>query len=96
MSDLSRHRAGFAWTLAAVAMVAVAFTAASANAELIGQLGILDLTANGGINPATDEPWQLGDKYRFVFHTSADWDGQATETDIEWYNARVQLSLIHI
>jgi len=88
--DQSRHRAVFAWTLAAVAMVAVAFTAASANAELIGQLGLMELTANEGINPATGEPWQLGDKYRFVFHTSPDWDAPATETDIEWYNARVQ------
>ncbi len=89
-SILTRRRTMLAWTLAAVAMVAVAFAAASANAELMGQIGILDLTANEGINPATDEPWELGDQYRFAFITSADGDIYASSTDIEWYNAHVQ------
>ena len=34
------------------------------------ELGILDVTANGGINPATGLPWQGRDKYRFVFGSS--------------------------
>jgi hypothetical protein len=38
-------------------------------APVAGQLGILDLDANGGINPNTGEPWQVGDRYRLAFHT---------------------------
>ncbi len=56
------------------------------------QLGLLDLTANGGINPATGEPWKYGDTYRFAFHTNSD-TGRVTgneSTDIAWYNAFVQ------
>jgi hypothetical protein len=33
------------------------------------QLGVLDLAANGGINPNTGVPWEAGDKYRVAFHT---------------------------
>jgi hypothetical protein len=36
---------------------------------LASQLGILDLEANGGINPNTGIPWQAGDRYRLAFHT---------------------------
>lgn len=39
-------------------------------ANLAGQLGILDLASNGGINPATDEPWKAADRYRLVFISS--------------------------
>ncbi len=38
---------------------------------LDGELGILDLTANGGINPATSNAWKHGDSYRLVFLSSA-------------------------
>jgi hypothetical protein len=51
------------------------------------QLGILDLTANGGINPATNAAWAIGNKYRFAFVTRA--TTQATSTSIATYNAFV-------
>ncbi|QTN33652.1 hypothetical protein HZ994_15485 [Akkermansiaceae bacterium] len=38
-------------------------------APLGGQLGILDLNANGGINPNTGEAWKVGDRYRLAFYT---------------------------
>jgi hypothetical protein len=34
------------------------------------QLGVLDLDANGGINPNTGNPWQAGDRYRLAFFTN--------------------------
>jgi hypothetical protein len=37
--------------------------------DLVGELGILDLTANGGVNPNTGNPWLAGDQYRLAFHT---------------------------
>ena len=40
------------------------------NAALVSQFGILDLTANGGINPNTGVAWADGDQYRLAFHTS--------------------------
>ena len=52
------------------------------------QLGILDLSANGGINPATGAAWAIGDKYRLAFVTRA--TTQATSTDIATYNTFVQ------
>ncbi len=62
--------------------------APAAQAALMGELGILDLTANGGINPATGAPWALGDQYRFAFHTSA--SRTAESADIADYNLWVQ------
>ena len=57
----------------------------SASAQLAGQYGILDLTANGGINPNTGQPWQEGDQYRLAFHTAstitAESDDPATYDD---------------
>jgi len=73
--------------LAAVAGVVLAL-APAAHAALMGQLGILDLTANGGINPATGVQWALGDAYRFIFVTST--TTQATRDDIGYYNDFVQ------
>ena len=58
-----------------------------ANAAITSQLGILDLTANGGINPATGVAWQGGDTYRLAFVTSGTILG--TSTDIATYNAFV-------
>jgi len=52
------------------ALAGLALAAGSANAALTSQLGILDLTANGGINPATGFAWEAGDTYRFIFATS--------------------------
>jgi hypothetical protein len=56
--------------------------------DLRGQLGILDLTANGGLNPATGAPWVKGDQYRFVFVTST--TTNAVSTDLNEYNNFVQ------
>ena len=66
----------------------VALTVSSASAQLSCQIGILDLTANGGINPATGNPWKAGDKYRFIFTSSG--VTPATSTDINDYNTFVQ------
>ncbi|MFK7911344.1 MAG: PEP-CTERM sorting domain-containing protein [Akkermansiaceae bacterium] len=54
-------------TLAVLA--GLALTTASVNAALVSQFGILDLTANGGINPNTGVAWADGDGYRLAFHT---------------------------
>lgn len=65
------------------------FTASNVGAVTLGgQLGVLDLAANGGNNPATGNPWQLGDTYRLVFASS---DARnATATDINIYNGFIQ------
>ena len=49
------------------------------------QLGVLDLTANGGINPNTGNPWELGDTYRIAFHTLG--TTQTISNDPEYYNS---------
>ncbi|MFU8781318.1 MAG: hypothetical protein ACNA71_09910, partial [Kiritimatiellia bacterium] len=55
------------------------------------ELGILTLDTLARDNPATGEPWKVGDQYRLVFLTSTDGDHVGTEYgDIEWYNARMQ------
>jgi hypothetical protein len=54
---------------------------------LTGQLGVLNLSANGGINPVTGSVWQAGDQYRLAFVTSQ--GTQATSTNIASYNAFV-------
>ncbi len=48
------------------------------------QLGILDLSANGGINPNTGHSWQIGDTYRIAFHTQG--ATTTTSNDPEYYN----------
>jgi len=73
----------------AIAAVTVVALAATANAGLVGQLGVLDpVNANGGLNPVTGNLWQEGDQYRLALHTSLTRD--ATSTDINDYNAFVQ------
>jgi hypothetical protein len=72
--------------LAAIAGLAI--TTASAQDELKSQHGILLLTANGGINPATGFEWEYGDEYRLVFATSMGIN--ATSSNIADYNAFVQ------
>ncbi|HSP43348.1 MAG TPA: Ig-like domain-containing protein [Luteolibacter sp.] len=57
-------------------------------AALASQLGILDLTTNGGINPNTGEAWKAGDSYHLLYCTMG--DTPATATDIAFYNAFVQ------
>jgi len=72
----------------AIATVAMALFAGTANAGLVTELGILDLTANGGINPATGLAWEAGDTYRFAFTSSG--LTTATSSDINYYNNFVQ------
>ena len=50
--------------------------------------GLLDLTANGGTNPATGGPWKVGDEYRFAFCSSTGMT--ATATNIAAYDSFVQ------
>ncbi len=52
------------------------------------QLGVLNVDANGGINPATGSLWAEGDQYRLVFVTSD--RTNATSVFIDDYNAFVQ------
>ncbi len=64
------------------------------SSNLASQLGILDLTANGGINPATGQAWQGGDRYRLVFLSSARIGGRgnmdATWNSIDKWNEEAQ------
>jgi len=56
--------------------------------QLAGELGRLNLAANGGINPATGALWQLGDTYRLVFVSSG--TTAATSTNLATYDTFVQ------
>ena len=73
--------------LTAMAIVALAAVSASASiaGALSGELGVLDVWANGGINPNTGAVWAVGDQYRLAFHT----DGtiNATSNDPGVYDA---------
>ncbi len=75
-------------TFALVAMTIFGMATSANAANLPTELGILDVTANSGINPATGVAWALGDTYRLVFVTSGTRD--TTLTDIADYNAFVQ------
>lgn len=55
---------------------------------LVGQLSILDLGANAGLNPRTGVPWQHGDRYRLTFITST--DSYPASADISTYNTEIQ------
>ena len=48
------------------------------------QCGVLNLAANGGINPNTGLAWAVGDKYRLAFNTSG--TTVTTSNDPEYYN----------
>ena len=73
--------------LAAIAGLAIT-TASAVEDPLQSQHGILLLTANGGINPATGWAWEYGDEYRLVFATSMGIDG--TSANIADYDQFVQ------
>lgn len=75
-------------SLACRALALAALTAIPVQAQLRGQLGVLDLTANDGINPATGVAWAEGDSYRLIFLSSTTTD--AMSPDIATYNAFVQ------
>lgn len=72
-----------------VLIVAVAMLAVMTQANVLeDELGILDLTANGGINPATGASWAEGDTYRLAFYTSGKITSESA--DITTYNAFIQ------
>ncbi|MCC5788295.1 MAG: Ig-like domain-containing protein [Opitutales bacterium] len=63
--------------------------------NLAGQLGVLDMQANGNINPDTEQPWQVGDRYRLVFISSERVDPTDSNTygdldDINTWNGMIQ------
>ena len=68
-----------------IVVLAVALMAVTANARIVGELGVLDVS---GTNPATGAAWEVGDTYRLTFVTST--TRNATSTDIADYNAFVQ------
>ena len=86
---MNRNRTKIVLTVAVVALTVLAGTA---QAELMGQLGLLDLTADygagAGNNPATGNPWAPSDPYHLIYVTSTTRD--ATSTDIADYNAFAQ------
>lgn len=69
-------------------LILLFITSGDAYAQLTGELGILDLTANSGINPETGSAWLLGDNYRLVFVSTT--SRNASSTSISDYNTHVQ------
>ena len=67
-----------------IAATASLVACGASNAVLVSQFGILDLTANGGINPNTGAAWADGDQYRLAFHTDA--GTTATSNDPAFYD----------
>ena len=60
-------------------------------ADVRCQLGILTPETLEGNNPATSEPWQVGDQYRLVFISSTFVDPQTNAAnDIAYWNDAVQ------
>jgi len=72
----------------ALAVMFMLVAGAAAEAAVIGELGVLQDTADGGINPQTGLAWAPGDQYRLAFYT--DDKRNALSTDINDYNAFVQ------
>jgi hypothetical protein len=69
-----------------------ALLTAAANGAIIGQLGVLDSSANGGVNPVTGAAWAAGDTYHLAFVTGGTRD--ATDPDIATYHAFVKQAAI--
>lgn len=67
-----------------IAATASLVACSASNAVLVSQFGILDLNANGGINPNTGAAWADGDQYRLAFHTDA--GTTATSNDPAFYD----------
>jgi hypothetical protein len=77
-------------TLAVVAIISMGTVANAGVLPLKSQCGILDLTANGGINPSTGVAWAYGDQYRLAFYTAqASGMRDGTSTNIADYNTYV-------
>ncbi len=69
-------------TLAVYIGLALVGSTLTLNAALVSQYGILDLTANGGINPNTGVAWQAGDQYRLAFYTDGGITAQSNSTSV--------------
>ncbi len=67
-----------------------------ASAQVAGQYGILDLTANGGINPNTGLAWAEGDQYRLAFHTDGTIDATSDDPAVydDFATAQANLSTL--
>lgn len=77
----------------------IAFTLAaglSQAAVLQSQYGILDLTANGGINPNTGVAWQAGDQYRLAFFTDGKINGTSNDPGVYDAFATAQANLSNL
>jgi len=88
MRRMTTFRVGPAGRATVAALLACGAFASAARGQLAGQLGILSPETLAGTNPATGSPWRAGDRYRLVFHTSA--NTTAESSDIATYNAWVQ------
>lgn len=72
-------------------ILAAAMSASVAQGDLFCELGILSPATLEGNNPATGEPWQVGDQYRLVFVSNGTVDPQnSSADDIEYWNDAVQ------
>lgn len=65
----------------AVAVI-LSLAVSTSSAALISQYGILDLSANGGINPNTGNPWQAGDQYRLAFYSAETITGESDDPNV--------------
>ena len=63
-------------------ILAIAAIVSTAGAGVRGQLGVLDVTANGGINPNTGTPWQIGDQYRLAFFTAGKITAESNDPNV--------------
>jgi len=74
-----------------IATIALAVTfllgAGAAQADVMGELGLLDVS---GTNPATGAPWAPGDQYRFAFVVSAANPLDPNDKTIDDFNSHVQ------
>lgn len=68
-------------------LLTISYTLTSQPPVLCGEYDLLDLEANGGMNPQTGAAWADGDAYRFVFVTDS--TTNAVSADINYYNAFV-------
>jgi hypothetical protein len=81
-------------TVSLAALVIASLSPASA--QLAGQYGILDVTANGGINPNTGLAWAEGDQYRLAFHTDGTIDATSDDPAVydDFATAQANLSTL--
>ncbi len=74
-----------------VLLVGMLMAVGIAHAQVRCELGILTEEILEGNNPATGEPWQVGDQYRLVFISNGRVNSNHNEADdISYWNAAVQ------